>query len=52
LFDYLSHHTPEQNLRSLTPPELWTIVTFMLIAHGSQVPPGGVTPENASRISI
>jgi hypothetical protein len=52
LFDYLSRHTPEQNLRSLTPPELWTIVTFMLIAHGSQVPPGGVTPENASRISI
>ena len=52
LFDYLSKHTPDQSLRSLTPPELWTIVTFMLIAHGSQVPAGGVTAENASRIPI
>jgi Cytochrome c len=52
LYDYLSRHTPEPSLRSLTPPELWTLVTFVLIAHGSQVPPGGVTPENASRITI
>lgn len=52
LYDYLSRHQPEQSLREVTPPELWTIVTFMLIAHGSQTPAGGVTPENASRTSI
>ena len=52
LYDYLSRHAPEPSLRSLTPPELWTLVNFVLIAHGSQVPAGGVTPENAGRISI
>jgi len=52
LFDYLNGHKPEASLRSLTPAELWTLVTFVLIAHGSQVPAGGVTPENASRVSI
>ena len=36
----------------LTPAELWSLVSFVLIAHGSQVPAGGVTPENAGRISI
>jgi mono/diheme cytochrome c family protein len=52
LYDYLSRHTPEEGLRSLTPADLWAVVTFMLIAHGSQVPPAGVTAENASGISI
>jgi hypothetical protein len=52
LFDYLSKHTPEPSLRELTPPEVWSIVSFMLLAHGSQVPAGGVTAENASRTSI
>jgi hypothetical protein len=52
LYDYLSKHKPDASLGSLTPPDLWGLVTFVLIAHGSQVPSGGVTPENASRISI
>ena len=50
LFDYLSHHKADAN--PLTPADLWALVTFVLIAHGSQVPAGGVTPENASHISI
>ena len=52
LFDYLSKHKPDASVGSLTPPDVWALVTFVLIAHGSQVPPGGVTAENASRISI
>jgi mono/diheme cytochrome c family protein len=52
LFDYLSRHTPDDSLRSLTHADLWAVVTFMLIAHGSQVPEGGVTAANASSISI
>ena len=52
LFDYLSKHKPDQSLQTLTPPDVWALVTFVLIAHGSQVPAGGVTPENASHISI
>lgn len=52
LFDYLSKHKPDQSLQTLSPPDVWALVTFVLIAHGSQVPAGGVTPENASHISI
>jgi mono/diheme cytochrome c family protein len=52
LFDYLSKHKPDQSLQTLAPPDTWASVTFVLIAHGSQVPAGGVTPENASHISI
>lgn len=52
LYDYLSKHKPDANSASLTPPDLWALVTFVLIAHGSQVPAGGITPENASHISI
>jgi mono/diheme cytochrome c family protein len=52
LFDFLSKHKPDQSLQTLTPPDVWALVTFVLIAHGSQVPAGGVTPENAGHISI
>jgi mono/diheme cytochrome c family protein len=52
LYDYLSRHTPNDSLRSLTPADLWAVVTFMLIAHGSQVPAAGVTAENAATILI
>jgi mono/diheme cytochrome c family protein len=52
LFDYLSQHKPDARQGPQSPPDVWALVTFVLIAHGSQVPAGGVTPENASGISI
>lgn len=52
LFDYLKSHTPEERLRSLTPPELWALVTFVVTAHGGQVPDGGINAENASRVAL
>lgn len=52
LYDYLSTHKPDASQGQLNPPDLWALVTFVLIAHGSQVPAGGVTPENASHIAI
>jgi cytochrome c len=52
LFDYLSKHKPDQSLQTLTPPDVWALVTFVLIAHGREVPAGGVTPENAAHISL
>jgi hypothetical protein len=52
LFDYLNRHKLDASSGPLNPPDLWALVTFMLIAHGTQVPAGGVTPENASQISI
>jgi hypothetical protein len=32
--------------------ELWAILTFVLIAHGSQVPEAGITAENAESVAI
>jgi hypothetical protein len=32
--------------------ELWSILTFVLIAHGSPVPNTGVSPENASTVPL
>lgn len=52
LHDYLSQHRPDDATRALTPAELWGVVTFMLIAHGSRVPESGVTPENAASVAI
>lgn len=52
LFEYLKQHQPTADLKSLNQADLWPLVTFMLIAHGSQVPPGGVTAENADRVEI
>lgn len=54
LFDYVSTRMPLPKSRagSLKPEEYWAITNFMLIAHGSAVPEGGITPENASSVAI
>lgn len=52
LHEYLSSHHPDQGTRSLTPSELWGVVSFVLIAHGSTVPDSGVSPENAASVTI
>jgi mono/diheme cytochrome c family protein len=52
LYDYLLQHKPNDSLRALPPADLWPLITFMLIAHGSQVPAGGVTSDNADQVGI
>ncbi len=52
LHDYLSQHHPDEGTRALTPADAWGVVTFMLVAHGSQVPEAGVSADNASRVEI
>lgn len=54
LYDYVSSKMPLPKSRAgtLKPEEYWAITSFMLIAHGSAVPEGGVTPENASSVKI
>jgi mono/diheme cytochrome c family protein len=54
LYKYVSTHMPQPQERagSLKPDEYWAIITFILIAHGSKVPAGGVTAANASTISM
>ncbi len=54
LYTYVSTRMPLPKSRAgtLKPEEYWAITNFMLIAHGSAVPEGGVTPENAGTIAI
>ncbi len=54
LFGYVSTKMPLPKTRAgtLKPEEYWAIVNFMLLAHGSAVPAGGVTAENAASVEI
>lgn len=54
VFAYVSTQMPLPKGRagSLTAEEYWAITSFMLLAHGSAVPEGGLTPENAASVAI
>jgi len=54
VFGYVSTRMPLPKSRAgtLKPEEYWAIVNFMLIAHGSAVPDGGLTAANAANVSI
>jgi cytochrome c len=53
LFDYVSSNMPPgKKAGSLKSEEYWAIVNFMLRAHGAKVPEGGVTPQNATTVSL
>src|SRR6188768_786296 len=52
LYRYVSTSMPlpADKVGSLSSEQYWAIVNFMLLAHGAQVPPGGVTPANANSV--
>lgn len=54
LHQYVSTRMPYPQRRSgsLKAEEYWAIVDFMLRAHGSDVPEGGVTPGNAQSVPL
>lgn len=54
VFSYVSTRMPLPKSRAgtLKPEEYWAIVSFMLIAHGSAVPDGGLTAANAASVAI
>lgn len=53
VFDYVSRHMPPGKLKgTLRPEEYWSVVHFILTAHGVAVPAGGLTPQNASSVSV
>jgi hypothetical protein len=56
VFKYLQHHRtevikPDTGI-DVSDDELWAVLTFVLIAHGSSVPEAGVSPENAGGVLI
>jgi mono/diheme cytochrome c family protein len=54
LEEFVSHWMPlpQSRVGSLKPEEYWAVVNFILVAHGSPVPPEGVTPANAANVPI
>jgi mono/diheme cytochrome c family protein len=52
LYDFVRVHLPKSRADALTQDVYWGIVTFMLTAQGSQLPPGGVNASSASAIPI
>ena len=54
VFGYVSTRMPLPKSRAgtLKPEEYWAIVNFMLIAHGSAVPDGGLNAGNAASVPI
>jgi mono/diheme cytochrome c family protein len=54
VFSYVSTRMPLPKSRAgtLKPDEYWAIVNFMLIAHGSAVPDGGLNAGNAGSVQI
>ncbi|HET6150828.1 MAG TPA: c-type cytochrome [Polyangia bacterium] len=54
LFQFVSKNMPRapEKPGSLQPEEYWAIINFMLIAHGVDVPPGGVNAQNASSVKL
>jgi hypothetical protein len=43
---------PKERAGSLSEEDYWAIVNFMLLAHGVDVPPEGVTRANASAVKL
>jgi len=56
VYEYLERHRTEvikpDTGVDVSDAELWAILSFVLIAHGSQVPDTGLSPENASAVLI
>jgi mono/diheme cytochrome c family protein len=56
LHDYIADHMPKvrrpDGSTDVNEDEIWSVVSFMLIAHGSQVPAGEVSPANAADVLI
>jgi mono/diheme cytochrome c family protein len=52
LFSFISAQMPKTHPGQLKPDSYWAVVSFLLAAQGASVPAGGVSPANASSITI
>lgn len=54
LYDYVSRKMPLPAAKSgrLAVEQYWAIINFMLLAHGVQLPPEGVTAANAGAVKL
>jgi len=52
VYNYISKRMPQKAAGSLKPEEYWSILNFMLMAHGVAVPNGGINASNANAVTI
>jgi mono/diheme cytochrome c family protein len=54
LFDYVHVQMPlpKASAGSLKEGEYWAIVSFMVAAHGKELPAGGLSAENAGSVAL
>ena len=52
LHDYLTTHMPRGKRLPLQDPEYWSVVQFLLLANGRDVPPEGLSAANAAQTAI
>lgn len=54
LYRYVSKNMPlpADKAGSLSAEQYWAVINFMLLAHGVQVPPQGVSATNASSVKL
>ena len=52
LHNFLSGKMPHKHPGSLRADQYWSIISFMLVAHGTETPPRGVTQANAATVPI
>jgi mono/diheme cytochrome c family protein len=49
---YLFHHMPKIKREPLTEQDYWAVVSFMLVAHGLEVPADGISRDNGTKVAI
>lgn len=54
LYRYVSKNMPlpADRAGTLSADQYWAVINFMLVAHGVQVPPEGVTAANATSVKL
>jgi mono/diheme cytochrome c family protein len=52
VFKYVSSEMPEGSPGSLSDQENWAVLSFMLAAHGVELPDNGVNSNNAASIKL
>jgi len=52
VFQYVSTKMPPKRAGTLGADQVFGVVNYMLLAHGTAVPPEGVNPTNASKVVV
>jgi mono/diheme cytochrome c family protein len=52
VFQFVSEKMPPRRGASLSAEQYWGIINFILIADGTTVPTEGITPQNASKVTL